>query len=366
MKIQSLLLTIAILTLLSGCTLSSPKSLLAPKTVNTNQSEYDKELSIARLSERQGKNEQASAVYRQILSKDPDNQLALHRMGVVVGRDGNLDESISYFEKSRVAGNESAELLNDLGYVYYLKDDLNKAESILRQALTKNSNYKPAHNNLGLVVGQQGRYDEAIIEFRNAVDDAKAYSNLAYIQSQRGDFELSETNYHKAIEINKDLRVAAVALVQISQKTGNRTYPETQQLPSRQQIASATTPRSSKVEPTIIQMSSYNNQSHNQNVIPTSAIRNPQENAVSYASAEIAPNAKPSVQLIHNSNVSPSNSSYGSSSLLKQPSIIVNKELSETVTSSGLHIPSSSYRITDFSLQHQQSKTRLGFENPLR
>lgn len=184
------------------------------------KNQFAQEISLARLSERNGAYPTAKKLYRHVLAEQPNHQLALHRMGVIAGREGEYETSVEYLTKASTVGDPSAELLSDLGYVYYLQDNQELAQATLEKALATDPDYKAARSNLGIVYAELGQYDVALNHFRRVSSEAEAYSNLAYIQSQRGDIELAEKNYIRALDIDKRLRPAAEALVQIAQVTG--------------------------------------------------------------------------------------------------------------------------------------------------
>lgn len=199
----------------AGCITTSPKLALRwPGDLKREQ--IERTLNLARLNERQGKYNDALSMYQQVLNNDEKNVTAHHRLGAIAVKEGRLDEGRQAFELAASLGKPSAELLNDMGYVLYLQQDLPNAEARLRAAVQADSRYKNAHNNLGLVLAEQGRFDEALVEFKLVGSDAEAYSNLAFIQTKLGDLADAERNYHKALSLDNSLRPAAEALLQIA------------------------------------------------------------------------------------------------------------------------------------------------------
>jgi superkiller protein 3 len=77
-----------------------------------------------------------------------------------------------------------------------------EAESHYRQALAGRPTAE-THNGLGYVLARQGRTDEAIAEFRKAIDvDPKftpAYNNLADALAQQGKLEEAEQYYKRSL-----------------------------------------------------------------------------------------------------------------------------------------------------------------------
>lgn len=196
---------------LCGCATTSPMGFALRPKQDAESSE--RVLSMARLMERQAKYDEAQKLYQKSLDRDPKNPTAWHRMGCLAVRRGDQKEALVYFARAAQFGTESVELLNDIGYALYLQNELVPAEEKLRQALKQNPQYAEARNNLGLVLAEQKRFDEALAEFRKAGDEASAHSNLAFVQTKVGALDEAEKNYHRALELNPKQVQAGQALV---------------------------------------------------------------------------------------------------------------------------------------------------------
>jgi len=200
--------------------------LLAPgcasigKNIASQKKEDEKllsQLSLARLTERHGQAEQARQIYKAILRDNPDNQTSYHRLAILSAEDGDMEGAAQNFEKAVVLGDPSSDLLRDYGYLLYLQHRLEDAERATRDALAKNGRNKAARNNLGLILGEQGRFDEALAEFRQGGGEAEAQANMAYAYTLVGDFASAEMHYHRALEIDTSLKPAAEGLIQLSE-----------------------------------------------------------------------------------------------------------------------------------------------------
>jgi Flp pilus assembly protein TadD len=81
--------------------------------------------------------------------------------------------------------------------------DFAQAESHYRRALPGRATAE-THNGLGYVLAHQGRGDEAIVEFRKAIDiDPKftpAYNNLAQALEQNGNLEEAAEYYRRSLD----------------------------------------------------------------------------------------------------------------------------------------------------------------------
>lgn len=204
----------------AGCA-SMPRftSLMPGKAVTAAQN-LDSQLSFARLSERHGDTQTAERIYQAVLTKQPQNQLALHRLGVLAAKTSEHEKAAEHFQAAVQAGPPSAELLNDIGFNLFAMGRQQEAEAAYRQALAADPRNQAARNNLGLLLGETRRYDESLEEFRRAgQDEAAAQANLAYAQTQAGDTAAAKASYHRALELDSELKPAAEALVQLTRQS---------------------------------------------------------------------------------------------------------------------------------------------------
>jgi Flp pilus assembly protein TadD len=142
-------------------------------------------LAVARKLDAAGDDPGALEQYEKVAELDPANLLAARRLCALYDRRGDFRKAEEQYLKVEKARPNDADLYNDWGYSYFLrtgKDNWGKAEAKLRHALQLNPKHVLAHNNLGLVLGHQGRYDEALREFRAAgLNEAEAHCNLAFV-----------------------------------------------------------------------------------------------------------------------------------------------------------------------------------------
>lgn len=226
------LLSLLLIASLSGCAVSG-RPFFSRKADNT----LERSISIARLTERHGNVQQARTMYTRIASEHPNHPAAHHRLGVLAGKAGNYQEALNHLARARQVGGNTSELLCDTGYLHYLQNNHAAAEEHFRAAIAADPHHKRAQNMLGLVLAEEGRFNEALVSFRRAVSEAEALSNLAYVQVQLGAFEDAEANYHSALALNQSLKPAAEGLVKMAAMQGNlhpiRTKPNSKEAIAR-------------------------------------------------------------------------------------------------------------------------------------
>jgi Flp pilus assembly protein TadD len=209
---QLAMLLAAMTACLSGCAalqLGALSSLTPPDDL------VGKKLAFARICEHHGEPDQARLVYESILDKEPTNQVAEHRLGVLAAKRGDQDESIRRLLKAREMGEPTGELLNDLGYAYYLQDQLDLAETALREALDVAPHFTPAWTNLGLVLGDRGRFSESFTAFSHAGSPAEAHCSLGYVYAQHGKFREAQAEFEQALSLDGNLHPATEGLLQV-------------------------------------------------------------------------------------------------------------------------------------------------------
>ncbi|TYC49176.1 tetratricopeptide repeat protein [Rhodobacterales bacterium] len=87
-----------------------------------------------------------------------------------------------YTQALKIAPDEPS-LLNNLGLSYLLTNELPDAEYTLRRAATLPGADSRVRQNLALVLGIQGKYDEAIQVAEAELDPNQAKANIAYLQA---------------------------------------------------------------------------------------------------------------------------------------------------------------------------------------
>jgi Flp pilus assembly protein TadD len=187
-----------------------------PEADRDEQSRLQQIIAIARLSERRGQPEQAERLYRQIMERAPTSAVPHHRLGVMRAKKRLFAEAEKFFAKAYELDPSNAELLNDIGYYYYLSSQPERAEQFYRHALAKDPTHKATCNNLAILLGEQGRLDEARSFFRRTGTDAQVEANMAFLHAQRGDVSRAVAGYDRALTLDQGLLPAAHALLKLA------------------------------------------------------------------------------------------------------------------------------------------------------
>src|SRR4029077_14048951 len=121
-----------------------------------------------------------------VLSKahTPDNPdwRILSVQGTVLDQLGRHEEARGYYASALKIVPGEPSVLSNLGMSYVLTRELPKAEEVLRQAYADPKSDSRVRQNLGLVVGLQGRFAEAETIVKSDLPPDEAAANVAYLK----------------------------------------------------------------------------------------------------------------------------------------------------------------------------------------
>nr|WP_244639509.1 tetratricopeptide repeat protein [Aureimonas endophytica] len=173
-------------------------------------------LTYASLLQMTGRNDQSLAVMRQVAIANPKDREVLAAYGKALAAAGDLPKALETVrraqtpdypdwrlfsaegaildqlgkpEEARVLYRKALDIrpdepsvLSNLGMSYLLANDLKSAETYLRQATARPGADSRVRQNLALVVGLQGRFDEAERIAGAELPPADAAANVAYLK----------------------------------------------------------------------------------------------------------------------------------------------------------------------------------------
>jgi Flp pilus assembly protein TadD len=113
--------------------------------------------------------------------ENPDWRI-LSVQGTALDQLGRHDEARRYYASALKIAPEEPSVLSNLGISYVLSKDLPKAEEVLRRAYANTKADARVRQNLGLVVGLQGRFAEAETIVKADLPAEEAAANVAYLK----------------------------------------------------------------------------------------------------------------------------------------------------------------------------------------
>ncbi len=152
-----------------------------------------------------GNYKQALGVLERAHSPDQPDWRILSVQGAVLDQMGRHAEAQRYYASALRIVPEEPSVLSNLGLSYALAKDLKRAEETLRRAADRGSGDKRVRQNLALVVGLQGRFQEAETIAQADLPPDQAAENVGYLrrmmaQQQKGTATLKKTIRARPIE----------------------------------------------------------------------------------------------------------------------------------------------------------------------
>lgn len=149
-------------------------------------------LELALAHHRRGQLDQAERLYRDVLRDEPGNAVATHYLGMAAWQRGDPLAAEHLMRASIAADARVADFHNNLGLLLRDTQRLDEAIECYRRTLEVDPGWIEAFNNLGLALEAAGRSDEAIAAYREALGReprfAAAHQNLALALFAKGEF----------------------------------------------------------------------------------------------------------------------------------------------------------------------------------
>ena len=155
-----------------------------------------------------GRFAEAEAIYRRVLSVEPNNPDALHLLGVIEHRAGNTERVVELIGAAIAANPRVPAFHNNLGNALKDQGKLEQAVAAYLRALALRPDYAEAHNNLGNAHRELGRLEDAVAAYHRALtarpEYAEAHNNLGNALKEMGLAEEAIASYHKALAANPE------------------------------------------------------------------------------------------------------------------------------------------------------------------
>ncbi len=138
---------------------------------------YAKALSVA------GRFEQAMNIVEMAIDPTAPDWNALLVKGAILDQVGKNQEARAAYRQGLKIAPGQASLHANLGLSYAMTSELDKAEAELRLAVTSRGATSQVRQNLALVIGLQGRFEESQAMFAAEMPAAQVEANMAYIRA---------------------------------------------------------------------------------------------------------------------------------------------------------------------------------------
>jgi tetratricopeptide (TPR) repeat protein len=150
-----------------------------------------------------GRLAEAEACYRRVLAVEPDHADALHLLGLVAHQARRSDLAVELIGRAIKRNGQNPIYFSNLGVVLKDQGKLDEAIAACIQAIRFKPDYAEAYSNLGYALSDQGKLDEAIAAYRQAIrfkpDFAEAHSNLGITLRDQGTLDEAVAACREAI-----------------------------------------------------------------------------------------------------------------------------------------------------------------------
>jgi Flp pilus assembly protein TadD len=145
----------------------------------------------------------------------PDDHETSTAYGVLLDMQGDHEEADAWHRKALGLSHGHGSVYNNLGFSLYLRHRYTDAISAYLKALERDPGARRVFNNLGFAYARLGRYEDAMRSFRQGGSPAKAFSNMALAYELGGNYDIAESFYEKALEVDKSSKVAKQNLAKL-------------------------------------------------------------------------------------------------------------------------------------------------------
>ena len=173
------------------------------KAATKKRAEALQQLGIAHAAE--GNLRKGLAKLLEAVKVDPDNAELNHQTAVVLRNLGEYKLSLKYFERALALRPKYPEAQNNLGTLYLVMGEWDKAIACFKEAISDILYNSPqfAYNNMGYAYFKKGDYDKAIESYKRALKSSPSYTlcyfNLALAYEAKGELEEAVASYKQCV-----------------------------------------------------------------------------------------------------------------------------------------------------------------------
>ncbi len=252
--LKALILTLSV-TLLAGCTSSEFSTARQQNAANEmrlaeleNLPEVESPkilpetyLAAGKLFEHQGALRKAITQYQHAIATKHDYVEAYHRLGLVLSRVGNHTASARIFKQGLTFDKNNASFHNNIGWELALLERWTESQQWLRKAIQLDPDFTRAHINLGIVLSQQDRFDEAFQSFFAVLPEADAHYNMGLMFRGKQHYAKAAESFKHVLRLNPQFVAAQRQLDEIAHHLESTVQWKEDQLDKSEAFANAET-----------------------------------------------------------------------------------------------------------------------------
>jgi len=165
-------------------------------------------ISAGQLHEQKGAFAAAESKYRQALSADPTNLMALLHLGRLYDRQQNFQAAQMTYQKAISAHPQSAIAMNDLALCYARQGQVENARTSLEKAIALAPNNRMYRNNIATVLIEAGELGVALRHLQAVNRESVAHYNVAVLLYKQNSNAMAAQHFARAAELDPSLTQA--------------------------------------------------------------------------------------------------------------------------------------------------------------
>jgi protein O-GlcNAc transferase len=182
-------------------------------------------LGLALAHQRAGRSAHAAAIYREVLSQEPDHADALHLLGILIQKD-NPDQALRLLQRAVEVDPSVPHFHSNLGALLGRTGRQEEGIAALHEALRLKPEYPEAWNNLGVALEQLGRFPNAVEAHDRALALRPGYpqshNHRGNCLRKMGRLEEAIQSHRRAAKLKPDYGDAYHALAAAYGEQGNQ------------------------------------------------------------------------------------------------------------------------------------------------
>lgn len=183
------------------------------------------EANVATELQAQGRLEEAIALYRAALARDPNDALTYSNLGTALAASGQLDEAVAQYRRALALAPNDADSHYNLGNALMAQGRIADAADRFRDALRIEPGLPDAHLNLGNALAELGLIEEAANHYRQAIalrpDGVEAVNNLGLLLGAQGKLDEAIALFRRALAIDPGFADAHMNLASALDQAGD-------------------------------------------------------------------------------------------------------------------------------------------------
>ncbi|SMQ58399.1 Flp pilus assembly protein TadD, contains TPR repeats [Devosia lucknowensis] len=153
------------------------------QAISRNPGDIALSVAYAKALTASGRLEQSLQLLQNVIRPDAPDWNALLVMGATLDQMGRHDEARKTYQQAAVIAPGEASVETNLGLSFAMTNELRTAETHLRRATQMRGANSQTRQNLALVIGLQGRFDEARAIYAAELPPEQVESNMAYVRA---------------------------------------------------------------------------------------------------------------------------------------------------------------------------------------